>query len=129
MKQLNHIGIAVNNMKIAKEKYINNGYKVLKEVYDENFFVNLCLLQKENEKIELVYGNEEKSPVYNLCKNNEEKVYHLCYETNNIEKEINLLKKKNYIQTSNIVYSKLLGGQVCFLYSKEEGLIELLEVQ
>ena len=128
MKKLNHIGIAVNNLEKNKEKYIKEGYIVLNEVYDEIFLVNLCLMKKHNEQIELVYTQNEKSSVYNMCKNNDEKVYHKCYEVENIEESIYKLKNNGYIMTSEIVPSKLLNGQVCFLYSKEEGLIELLEV-
>ena len=41
----------------------------------------------------------------------------------------NLLKQNNYILISDIVYSELLLGNVCFLYNRDAGIIELLEVQ
>lgn len=129
LEKLNHIGIAVTNITVSKEKYIKEGYKVIKESYDENFLTELCIMRKEDEVIELVYTNNPKSNVYNLCSKKDETIYHECYEVDNIEETIKELKNNNYIVISNIVYSKLLLGQVCFLYSKENGIIELLEVK
>ena len=85
-------------------------------------------MRRKEEVIELVYTNNPKSNLFNLC-SKEETTYHKCYEVDNIENAIERLKKENYIVISNIIYSKLLLGQVCFLYSKERGLIELLEVK
>ena len=112
----------------AREKYLKEGYGVLNEVHDEIFLADLCLLKKQDECIELVCTQNEKSTVYNICQNNEEKVYHKCYEVENIEESVCNLRNNGYIKISEIVPSKLLNGQVCFLYNKEEGLIELLEV-
>lgn len=128
MYKINHIGIAVHNYENAKAKYLDKGYKILKESYDKYFLVNLCLMVKDNEKIELVYTDNENSSVINMCKNNEEKIYHICYEVKSIEEEIKKLKDENFIQSSEVVYSTLLNGKVCFLYSREKGLIELVEV-
>lgn len=128
LEKLNHVGIAVSDMEKSKEKYLDNGFKILGENYDEYFLTDLCLLQKEDDVLELVYTNNENSKAFNLCSKGEEIVYHKCYEVKNILETINELKRNNYILISDIVYSKLLVGKVCFLYSKENGLIELLEV-
>jgi len=129
LNKLNHIGIAVPNIIKSKEKYIKEGFEIIKECYDENFLTDLCLMRRKEEVIELVYTNNPKSNVFNLCSKEEETTYHKCYEVDNIESTIEKFKKDNYIVISTIVYSKLLLGQVCFLYSKESGLIELLEVK
>lgn len=128
LDKINHIGIAVPNMKKGKEKYIQNNYKVVKECYDEYFLTELCLLQKDHEMIELVYTDNPNSRVYELCSKKEEIIYHKCYEVNGIDETIKKLKSEKFILISDIVYSKLLSGNVCFLYSKEYGVIELLEV-
>ena len=128
LHKLNHIGIAVSDMENSKNKYIQEGYKIIKENYDENFLTDLCLMQKENECIELVYTNNKESTVFNLCSKNTETIYHKCYEVKDINKTILDLKNEKYILVSKIVFSKLLCGKVCFLYSKQHGLIELLEV-
>ena len=125
LEKINHIGIAVPNMEISKEKYIQKGFKVIKEGYNRNFLTELCLMQNGEKVIELVYTDNPKSIAFNLCSKNEETEYHKCYEIENIEMEIKRLKENNYILISDIVYSELLLGQVCFLYSKENGIIEL----
>ena len=129
LEKINHIGIAVPNMEQSKEKYLKNGYRIVRESYDEYFLTDLCLIQKGNEVLELIYTDNPKSKVYELCLKNEEVIYHKCYEVNSIDETIKELKVEKYILISDIVYSKLLSGNVCFLYSKEYGVIELLEVQ
>lgn len=127
LEKINHVGIAVPNMEKSKEKYIKDGFKVIKEGYNESFLTELCLMENGKEVIELVYTDNPKSIAFSLCSKNVETEYHKCYEVGNMEMEIKKLKEKNYIVISDIVYSKLLLGQVCFLYSRENGIIELLE--
>ena len=127
LNKLNHIGIAVPNMERSKEKHVKKGFKIIKESYNESFLTQLCLMENEKEVIELVYTNNPNSIAFNLCSKNEETIYHKCYEVENIELELKNLKDNNYIVISDIVYSELLLGQVCFLYNKEKGIIELLE--
>ena len=85
-------------------------------------------MRKDDETIELVYTNNPQSRVFELCSKGEEEVYHKCYEVCDIKKSIEELRRKRFIVISDVVYSKLLFGNVCFLYSKESGIIELLEV-
>lgn len=129
LNKINHIGIAVSNIEKSKDKYIKLGYKVLKEIYDEIFLADLCLMKRESEIIELIHTKDTNSKLFNICNNNIELDYHKCYEVNNIEENIKLLKKNKYLLISDIVYSKLLGGKICFLYNKKVGIIELLEVK
>lgn len=128
LQKLNHIGIAVQNINISKEKYLKRGFKIINKSYDKNFLTDLYLMKNKDEVIELVYTNNPKSNVFNLCSKDKETIYHKCYEVKNIDEAIQKLKEDNYILISDIVYSSLLLGKVCFLYSKENGLIELLEV-
>lgn len=128
LEKINHIGIAVPNIEKSKQKYIQNGYKVIRESYDEYFLTDLCLIQKEGEILELIYTNNPNSKVFELCSKGKEIKYHKCYEVQNIDEMIKYLKQDKYILISDIIYSKLLFGNVCFLYSKENGIIELLEV-
>ena len=108
LHKLNHIGIAVSDMENSKNKYIQEGYKIIKENYDENFLTDLCLMQKENECIELVYTNNKESTVFNLCSKNTETIYHKCYEVKDINKTILDLKNEKYILVSKIVFSKYI---------------------
>lgn len=125
--KLNHIGIATNNIEKLINEYTSQGYKVVNIIYDDIQLANLCLLRKNNSvDVELVTTLDTNSKVYNLSKNNYSKEYHKCYETNNIRDEIKKLKTKKYILISDINYSVLLKGEVCFMY-KSGKLIELLE--
>ena len=55
--------------------------------------------------------------------------YHICYEVRDIEKTIEILKKRKYILTDNLKPAIAFGNRrVAFLLSREAGLIELLEM-
>ncbi|MDD2435201.1 MAG: VOC family protein [Bacilli bacterium] len=126
---IDHIGIAVNDLEKVKAYYLEKGYEIVDTIYDETQLATLCLLHKNNENnIELIYTDNPKSPVYNLCKNNEEKEYHVCYQVSSISDSLSHLKSLGYKQISNVAYAKLLKGNICFLYSKDKTLIELVEV-
>ena len=87
------------------------------------------MLSKENvPKIELVYTRNELSKVYNTCKNNYRMEYHKCYKVKDLPASIKALKEKNYLQITNIEYAPLLKTKICFMYSRECGLIELEEI-
>ena len=126
---LSHIGIATNDLEKLMKEYIDNGYKVVSKVYDATQLATLVLLSKENvPNIELVYTRNELSKVYNTCKNNYRMEYHKCYKVKDLLESIKALKEKNYLQITNIEYAPLLKTKICFMYSKESGLIELEEI-
>ena len=128
MKKIDHIGIATNNPKKLIEEYKKKGYVLLKNIYDPHQKAELYMLDNKNKNnIELVYTNNPSSPVYNLCRNNYKNKYHVCYCVDSIEYEIKLMRKKGYIPFTNIVYAELLNGNICFLFSKEKGIIELVQ--
>lgn len=126
---IHHYGIAVRDMNLSLETYILNGYRVTGRIYDEQQVADLVFLQKEGAvNIELVYSNNPTSPVYALCSSYDERKYHTCYAVSSIESVIASLRKDGYIQVTSIKHAVLFSNaSVCFLYSKETGLIELLE--
>ena len=129
--KIHHFGMAVNDLEKSKYKYLSQGYNIICSGYDEVQLSWICLLDnKENKKtLELVYSNNCKSPVFNLCVNNKEKIYHICYKVSSISASIEKFKKLGFLKITNINYAKILNGNICFFYSKDRELIELLEVK
>lgn len=126
---IHHYGVAVRDMNLSIEAYISRGYRISDKIYDEQQVADLVFLQKEGAvNIELVYSDIPSSPVYTLCSSYDERKYHTCYVVSSIESAIASLRKDGYIQVTPIKHAALFSNaSVCFLYSKESGLIELLE--
>ena len=77
--------------------------------------------------VELVAPVNQESPIWNTLNKNGTNPYHFCYEVDNIVQEVDKLKKMKFILISKIVPAVAFNNRlVCFLYSKESGLIELL---
>ena len=124
---IHHYGIAVRNMNKAIESYISRGYRIVEKTHDEQQLSDLTFLSKEGEvHIELIYSDIPDSPVYSLCSTFDEHIYHKCYAVSNIGSTLNELRQSGYIQVTQIKQAVLFNAPVCFLYSKQSGLIELL---
>ena len=96
-KKINHIAIAVPNVKEAALKWqqaLNmkkSEIKILKE-----HGVKVVFLEFSNLKIELLEPLDNDSPISNfLEKNPKGGMHHICFEVEKITETINLLKNKN----------------------------------
>lgn len=127
MNKLHHIGIATNNLSKLKEEYLNQNYVCIGEVYDKIQKATLCLLKKDTECVELIHTNNKEAVVYNLCKSNYKKEYHVCYIVKSLNKEITKLKREGCILIKDVCYAELLKSNICFLYTKDRKVIELVE--
>ena len=122
---LHHIGIAIENIESGIEKLhelCSIDYQT-PIIYDPNQRAHLCMLTtKDGVCIELVQGEIVKS----YLKRNQ-KLYHMCYQTKDIEKTAERLVSDGAVQISEIQPAVLFEGRkVCFLMT-EIGLIELPE--
>ena len=124
-----HIGVATLNIEASSAAYSLFGYRVVLSIYDPNQKVNLCFLEKENSPtIELVSPTEDASPVNNILKRNGTMPYHTCFEVEDIEGEIRVLKRNKFMVVVKPIQAIAFGNRrVAFLYNKDAGLIELLE--
>ena len=127
MNKIHHIGIATNDLTKLKEEYLKQNYIYVDEVYDKFQKATLCLLKRGAEYIELIYTNNKESSVYNLCKNNYKKQYHVCYIVKSLKEEISKLNREGCILIQDICYAELLKSNICFLYTKDRKVIELVE--
>lgn len=127
--EFHHIGIATNNIDESVKKYNAFGYIKSTEIYhDEIQNVYITFMEKPNApRIELVAPVDLNSPVLNILKKNGTSPYHTCYEVSDIVDEVEKLKKIKFVLVSKIVPAIAFENRlVCFLYSKDAGLIELL---
>ena len=126
--KIHHVGITVKDIEKAKETYKSLGAEVVNEVKDEKRKVHLCFMKINNGYIELVAPLSDDSPVSGFLSRNGSGTYHICYEADNIDEAIDYLKSEDFILIEKPNEAVLFDGKlVAFLYSKDVGLIELIQ--
>lgn len=128
--KLNHIGVATKNIEVTTHLLEYFGYCADEVMWDENQQVNVRFLHSDYAPtIELLCSGEEDSPIDKIVEKNGTCVYHLCFETDNIDFTIEELRKQYYIPTGRKKKSLIDNGEVIFLYHTDNVMIELLEVK
>jgi methylmalonyl-CoA/ethylmalonyl-CoA epimerase len=130
MKKIEHIGIAVKDLKAANNLYsklLNTSPYKMEEVESEN--VNTSFFQVGESKIELLEGTSSDSPISKFIKKRGEGVHHIAFEVDDIEKEITRLTKEGF----QMIHEKPKEGAdnklIAFLHPKSSNgvLIELCQ--
>lgn len=126
--KIHHIGYAVKNIDEAFKLFKMLGFKkVNKKVVDEERKVKILFVKNNEYLVELIepYGNN--SPVDNILKNSGNTPYHICYESNNILDDIEMLKSNGFVLISELSEAPAINNKkVCFLYNRKVGIIEIL---
>lgn len=124
--KFHHIGIATENIESLIEylKQILNIKDISETVYDKNQDANLCMLTLEDgTKLELVSGKVVEKIV-----KKRQFLYHTCYETNDINKEIEKLQKLDSFLVSEPKEAILFKNKKVAFLMTNIGLVELVEV-
>ena len=130
MKKIEHIGIAVKDLKAANNLYsklLNTSPYKMEEVESEN--VNTSFFQVGGSKIELLEGTSPDSPISKFIEKRGEGVHHIAFEVDDIEKEITRLTKEGF----QMIHEKPKEGAdnklIAFLHPKSSNgvLIELCQ--
>lgn len=124
--KFHHIGIATENIESLIEylKQILNIKDISETVYDKNQEANLCMLTLEDgTKLELVSGKVVEKIV-----KKRQFLYHTCYETNDINKEIEKLQKLDSFLVSEPKEAILFKNKKVAFLMTNIGLVELVEV-
>lgn len=131
--KIHHIGVAVADIDAAADVYKKNGYICGEKIFDPEQNVNLVFAEKPDELVvELVQPAGENSPVSGILQKSggEPEVYHICYTVPDIDAAIADLRKGKWLPVGTPVTARAFGGaKVAFLFSREAGLIELLETR
>lgn len=130
--KLNHLGIAVSNIKKALPVYQDLfAYKLIGDIYkDQTQKVNVCFVGsgKEGEVIfELVEPTAKDSPV-NQWLSKGVSIYHIGYDTDNIDATLEEVHSQGCIIVSRPVPAVAFSGRkVAWLYTPTRQLIEIVE--
>jgi methylmalonyl-CoA/ethylmalonyl-CoA epimerase len=128
--EFNHLGVATDNIRKSIETFEKLGFASGKVIFDDIQLVNICFLKKDNHPdIELIEPVNEKSPVRNILDKVGTTPYHICYTTKDLQQEILCLKQNGFILVVTPVNAIAFEmRKICFLYNKNFGLLELVEI-
>ena len=130
MKRIEHIGIAVSD--------IENSNKVFEKIFGKENFkeekvesegVITSFFQIGENKIELVAATNTDSPISKYLEKNREGMHHIAFDVEDIEKEMERLKKAGIRLLNDTPKKGADNKLICFLHPKDTNgvLIELCQ--
>jgi methylmalonyl-CoA/ethylmalonyl-CoA epimerase len=130
MNKIEHIGIAVSDIKIAGniyEKLLNT--TVYKTELVEQEGVETAFLQTGPNKIELLQALNDDSPIAKFIAKKGEGIHHIAFEVDDIEAEMQRLKQEGFVLLSDKPKPGADNKLVCFVHPKSANgvLIELCQ--
>lgn len=131
--KIHHVAYAVDSIESAAEKFTLFGFEAEGDtVLDESRRIRIRFMRHRESclLIELVEPAGEKNPVQGyLDKSGGASVpYHICYEVDNMEDALEYCRLKGLLVTQKPAPAPAIGGRrVAFLFSRDTGVIELVE--
>ena len=130
MNKIEHIGIAVNDLKIAGntyEKLLNSLIYKVEDVPSEG--VKTAFMQCGPNKIELLEATSTDSPIAKFIAKKGEGIHHIAFEVDDIVAEMARLKSEGFVLLNDEPKLGADNKLVCFVHPKSAGgvLVELCQ--
>jgi methylmalonyl-CoA/ethylmalonyl-CoA epimerase len=130
MNKIEHIGIAVNSVKLAGdiyEKLLNTTVYKTEDVATEG--VKTAFLQRGPNKIELLEATAADSPIAKFLEKKGEGIHHIAFEVDDILAEMARLKAEGFVLLNDVPKPGADNKLVCFVHPKSANgvLIELCQ--
>ena len=128
--KIDHIGYAVKRIDRAMNSFEKLGFSFDPIIDDTDRNVKIAFGVKDGYRIELVAPLDRKleSPVDQYLSNAPGTPYHICYESDDFDAEIEDLKNQGFKIVIDPKPAIAFGGKkVVFLFSLAVGLVELVE--
>lgn len=130
MNKIEHIGIAVNDLKNSNElfkKLFGESHYKIEEVASEG--VNTSFFKVGENKIELLEGTHPDSPISKFIEKRGEGIHHIAFDVDDIEQEIERLSKEGFTVLNKTPKKGADNKLVAFLHPKTTNgvLIELCQ--
>ncbi len=129
--KFHHLGLASKQEQRAISFLEGLGYVCGKKIYDKLQNVNLCLCEHDSmPTVEVVAPAHDSGPLESILAVAEASIYHICYETGDLDRSIELIRNQGQ-RVISVSYRKpavlFKGRNVSFYQIRGLGLIELLE--
>ena len=127
---IHHIGYLVKKIVPAIRSFEALGFQVAREVTrDDIREVDICFLEKDGYRVELVSPYSATSVVAGLLKKYKNCPYHICYETSHFEEALEELTSHGYVMMESPTPAPAIDQHpVVFLMNASLGMIELLDL-
>ena len=130
MRKIEHIGIAVKNLKVSNvlfEKLFGQPPYKQEEVHSEG--VKTSFFMNGPNKIELLEATNSDSPIAKFLEKKGEGVHHIAFDVEDIYAEITRLKEEGFVVLNEVPKNGADNKLVVFLHPKgtNEVLIELCQ--
>lgn len=128
--RVHHVGYLVKRIERAEEIFSTLGYgRVTQTVLDPIRNVDISFWEKDGYVIELVCPKSEDSVVAGLIKKYKNTPYHICYESDDLESDMELLKRVGgFVEMDELTPAPAIAedAKAKFLYSSQIGIVELM---
>ena len=128
--KIDHIGYAVKRIDRARNSFEALGFLFGSTIDDIDRNVKIAFGEKDGYRIELVcpLDKKQESPVDQYLSNAVGTPYHICYMSNDLDSEIENLKKRGYKVIIEPRPAVAFGGKrVVFMMNLGFGLMEIVE--
>jgi methylmalonyl-CoA/ethylmalonyl-CoA epimerase len=130
IKKIEHIGIAVKDLKTSNElfkKLFGKEHYKIEPVESEGVSTSFFMLGET--KIELLEATNESSTINKFIEKKGEGIHHIAYAVDNIKKEMDRLKKEGFELLQEVPKEGADNKLICFLHPKSTNgvLVELCE--
>jgi methylmalonyl-CoA/ethylmalonyl-CoA epimerase len=128
-RRLDHAGFAVADLDAAIGLFRDVfGASVGPVIEDPIQRVKLCFAEYSGGRVELIAPLGEDSPVSQLIASSGGGLYHLCFETTDLDGEVRALRRQGFVPTGPAQPAVAFAGRrVIFLFHRLAQLIELVE--
>jgi methylmalonyl-CoA/ethylmalonyl-CoA epimerase len=118
MYKLDHIGIAVRNLKDAIEHYSNFGFQIKGQEEVPQQKVRVAFIPIGENNIELLEPTDIESPIAKFIEKRGEGIHHIALEVDNIEEKIDMLKASGVRLIDEKPREGAQGSKVIFVHPK-----------
>jgi methylmalonyl-CoA/ethylmalonyl-CoA epimerase len=122
MKKIDHIGIAVTSLEAHIPLYRDAFGMELHSIEEvEEQKVRVAMFEVGDVHIELLEPTSEDSPIAKYLEKNGEGMHHICYEVEDVEESLEVLKEKDVRLIDEHAREGAGGTRVAFLHPKSTG--------
>lgn len=128
--KIDHIGIAVRNLKESVDFYVRHFGGRASEVFEsKKDGVRVQFVYYENNRLEFLEPTSPDSPIAKFLETNGPGLHHLCYGVTDINAELSRLKSEGFRLIDEVPRIGAEGKKIAFVHPKSAGgvLIELKE--
>ncbi len=129
--KIHHVGYLVKHFDEAYAVFSDLGFRPDGPVtLDESRNIRIQFMSKDGVVIELVSPVSKDSAVGSLLKKTGASPYHICYESEDFQQDMESLEQKGYLRITEPAPAPAIeGNNVVFLVNPEIGLIEIVDKQ